>query len=48
MDRPSSLHEDFVRVKSLNDLERIQVENLVFWEFWKYWTTNEAMYYITK
>ena len=26
MGRPSSLHEDFVRVKSLNDLERIQVE----------------------
>ena len=26
MGRPSSLHEDLVRVKSLNDLERIQVE----------------------
>ena len=26
MGRPSSLHEDFVRVKSPNDLERIEVE----------------------
>ena len=29
MDRCSSLHEDFVRVKTLMDLERFEVENLL-------------------
>ena len=32
MGRRSSLHEDFVRVKTPMGLERFQVENFVFWK----------------
>ena len=39
MGRRSSLHEDFVRVKTLMGLERFEVENFLIWKKYKrcYW-----------